>query len=295
VAHLRAAEYPDAHLYCDLRGVRDPADPADVLANIIRALGIADAQLPLNLDGRIGLYRSLLHGRRAVLVLDDAVDEGQVRPLLPGGPGCLTVITSRSRLSGLSGVRRLALDLPHLEEAVSLLAGIVGRERAGAEPEAATELARMCGLLPLALRIAGNRLVAWPGWTLTHVASRLSDEQSRLDWFRAGDLDVRGAFAATYDAIASECQRLFMLLSLVPGPDFGPEIAAALTGSTILAAETMLDNLAAAALIEAATAPGQYRLPYLLRLYAAEQLRAETAAGSVAVPAMTGNLVKASA
>lgn len=283
VAHLMAAGYSDAHLYCNLRGARDPAQPADVLANVIRALGIGDAQLPGDLDGRIGLFRSLLHGRRAVLVLDEVADEAQVRPLLPGGPGCLTLITSRSRLAGLSGVRRLGLEVPRLEDAVQLLAGIVGRERAEAEPKAARELVHLCGRLPLALRIIGNRLAAWPRWTLTHLNSRLVEEQNRLDWFRVGDLDLRRTFGTAYNAVDEPSRRLFLLLSTTPGQLFGPAAAAALAETSMLTAETTLDRLAAAGLIEAASAPGEYRLHELLRQYAAERLRSQADAGSVAV------------
>lgn len=294
VAHLLAAEYPDAQLYCDLHGARDPADPADALAGMIWALGVADSQLPHRLDDRIGLYRSLLHSRRVVLMLDNATDEGQVRPLLPGGPHCLTLITSRSRLAGLSGVHRLVLDVPELDDAVQLLAGIVGRERTDVESEAAREIARACGRLPLALRIAGHRLVAWPGWRLTQLAAQLADERNRLAWFRAGDLDIRDVFAMAYETVGSDGQWLFERLSLVPGEDFGPEIAGVLAEAAIPVAEHMLDRLAAAGLIEPAPPAGRYRLHYLLRLYARERLGAETVTGSAAAARMTDYLLETS-
>lgn len=275
VAQLLAADYPDAQLYCDLHGVHDPADPADVLATLIRVLGVPDSQLPSGLEERAGLCRSLLHGRRVLLVLDNAADEAQVRPLLPGGPRCRTLITSRSRLSGLAGVHRVALGLPPLGNAVALLTSIIGRQRVAAEPAAADQLVRACGLLPLAVRIAGNRLAAWPQWTIEYLVGRLADERNRLAWLKAGDLAVRSAFAISYAALSPTCRQLFGRLSLVPGGDFGAELAAVVADRPVPDAEQVLDELAAASLVEPTPTSGRYRLHDLLRLYAGERLRDE--------------------
>jgi tetratricopeptide (TPR) repeat protein/transcriptional regulator with XRE-family HTH domain len=275
VARLLAADYPDAQLYCDLHGVHDPADPADVLATLIRVLGVPDSQLPSGLEERASLCRSLLHGRRALLVLDNAADEAQVRPLLPGGPHCRTLITSRSRLSGLAGVHRIALGLPPLDNAVALLTSITGQQRAAAEPAAVEQLVRACGLLPLAVRIAGNRLAGWPQWTVEYLVGRLADEQNRLAWLKAGDLEVRSAFAVSYEALSPTCRQVFGRLSLVPGGDFGAELAAVVADRAVADAEQALDDLAAASLVEPAPTAGRYRLHDLLRIYAGERLRDE--------------------
>jgi hypothetical protein len=275
VAHLIADEYPDAHLYCDLAGVRHPADPADVLARMLRALGTPEPGIPGEIEERSLLYRSLLHGRRALLVLDNAADEAQVRPLLPGSHQCLTFITSRSRLAGLAGVHRLDLDVPELEVALRMLGGAIGHERVDAEREAATRLIQACGMLPLAVRIAGNRLAAWPGWTLTHLASRLDDERERLDWLKAGDLDICSAFAVSYEALTGSCARLYRRLAVVPGPDFGQDLAAVLAGVPVPEAQMLLEQLVAVSLIQPASVPGRYRLHDLLRLYARGRLQAE--------------------
>lgn len=275
VAHLLITDHPDAQFYCDLRGVHDPAQPAEVLATVLRALGVTDAGVPASTEERAALYRSLLHDRRAVVVLDNAADEAQVRPLLPGGPRCVTLVTSRSRLSGLSGVHRVPLDVPGPDETLRLLAEIVGRQRIDAALPAAGRLAEACGRLPLAVRIAGNRLAAWPQWTVEYLTERLADERSRLAWLRAGDLEVRAAFAVSHDALAPTARRMFQLLSLVPGPDFGAEMAAILTDIPVPDAEVVLDDLAAVSLVEPAVIPGRYRLHDLLRLYADERLRAE--------------------
>jgi tetratricopeptide (TPR) repeat protein/transcriptional regulator with XRE-family HTH domain len=277
VAHLMADEYPDAHLYCDLAGVPYPADPADVLARILRTLGTAESRIPAEIEERSLLCRSLLHARRTLLILDNAADEAQVRPLLPGSHQCLTFITSRSRLAGLAGVHRLNLDVPELEVALRMLAGAIGPERVDAEPEAAAELVEACGRLPLAIRIAGNRLAAWPSWTLTHLASRLGDEGERLDWLKAGDLDVRSALAPSYNALTGGCARLYRRLAVVPGPDFGQDLAAMLAGVSMPDAQMLLEQLVAVSLIQPARLPGRYRLHDLLRLYARDRLQAEEA------------------
>ncbi|MFC7589806.1 BTAD domain-containing putative transcriptional regulator [Nonomuraea antimicrobica] len=181
--------FPDGRLYASL-GARPPSA---VLEDLLRSLGCPDGAVPSGLDERVRLYRSTTARRRLLVVLDDAADEAQVRPLLPTGPGSLTLVTSRSPLAGLEAARAYELGLLDEDEAVALLAGVAGHERVGAEPEAALRIVRLCGHLPLALRIAGSRLARRPGWTLGHLAGRLGDERRRLDELSAGDLAVRGA------------------------------------------------------------------------------------------------------
>lgn len=282
VAHRNTAAYPDVQLYCDLSGVHNPADPSEVLGRVLRALGVAASQVPGGLDERAALYRSLLAGRRALVVLDNAATETQVRPLLPGAPHCLTMITSRSRLAGLSGVHRLTLTAPDTDAAVTMLAEIIGQGRVCDEPHAAAELVTACGQLPLAVRIVGNRLTGWPEWSLQHLVGRLADERQRLTWLKAGDLDARAAFGTSYAAISTDHQLLFRRLGLVPGPDFGAELAAALTGAAPEVAEQRLDDLAAASLIEPSPFPGRYQFHDLLRLYAKELVDADPERDAVA-------------
>ncbi|MFC0625760.1 ATP-binding protein [Kribbella deserti] len=258
----------DAQFYVEL----GETSPETVLHRLLRALGVPDSQLPADAAGGAAMFRSRLAGRRCVMVLDNARDEPQVRALLPGPGPTLVLVTSRHRLTGLSGARRVDLgELPE-RDATDLLADIVGAERAQAEPEALAEVVTACARLPLAVRIAGNRLASWPNWSIAHLADLLRDEQRRLGWLTAGDLAVRGAFALSYRRVPATTRRLFRRLALAPGPDFGPEAAAVLLGEP---AEEHLDALAGASLLGLAATPGRYRLHDLLRLYAAELLDEE--------------------
>src|SRR5215475_55841 len=178
VAHQLAAEFPDGQLYAALRGAHlDPRDPGEVLGWFLRALGVDGGAVASGVDQRAALYRSLLAGRRMLVVLDDAGSEAQVRPLLPGSAGCAVLVTSRARLAGLEGAWLVDLELLESAQAVELLGRIVGPGRLAAEPAAAAELARLCGYLPLALRVAGARLAARPHWRLGQLVDRLADER----------------------------------------------------------------------------------------------------------------------
>ncbi|MFL6075483.1 MAG: ATP-binding protein [Mycobacteriales bacterium] len=272
LAHEVADRYPDAHLYVDLRGAGDsPLDPAEVLARFLTALGVPDGTAPAGLDDRAALYRTLLRDRCAMVLLDNAGDEAQVRPLLPAAAGSLVVVTSRHLLRGLEGARRLSLDVPRPLEAVALLGRIAGAERVRAGRPAALDIVTLCGCLPLAVRIAGNRLLDWPEWTLGYLRDALADTHRRLAWLRAGDLDVRAAFELSYRDLPAASARLFRLLSLVPGPDFGADVAAVLLAGTPAEAGLLLEELAATSLIEPVATPGRYRLHDLLALFAAER------------------------
>ncbi len=207
------------------------------------------------MDAQAGLYRSLLAGRRMVVVLDNAASPHQVRPLLPGSPTCVVVVTSRNQLSGLvarDGAHRLTLDVLPPEDAVTLLRCAVGHDRVDAEPEAAAEVARHCEYLPLALRIAAERAAARSHLKLADLAEELAVERDRLDVLTADDDEVTGVravFSWSYRMLAPEAARVFRLLGLHPGPDVGVASAAALTGSTTTAVRCQLAALTSAHLL----------------------------------------------
>ncbi|MDP4505586.1 AfsR/SARP family transcriptional regulator [Nonomuraea turcica] len=257
-------DLPDGRLYAAL-GARPPSA---VLEDLLRSLGCPDGAVPPALDDRVRLYRTMTARRRLLLVLDDATDEAQVRPLLPTGTGSLTLVTSRSSLPGLEAARAYELGVLEEGEAVAMLGGVAGHERVHAEPEAARRIVRLCGHLPLALRIAGSRLARKPGWTLEHLAGRLGDERRRLDELSAGDLAVRGSLALGYRGLPDPERRLLRELGAWSAPDFA---------SWVLGAE--LEPLAEAGLLQSRglDEAGQERYGWheLTRLYAAERLAEE--------------------
>ncbi len=276
-AHQVAGQFPDGQLHVNLRGY-DPGQPmpaADALAGFLRSLGVAERDIPAGTGERAARYRSLLTGRRMLIVIDNARDVAQVRPLLPGSPSCVTVVTSRDALAGLvarEGARRLDLDVLPPAEAVELLRALIG-DRVAAEPAATVTLAACCGRLPLALRVAAERAAAAPGLSLADVASELADQQEQLDLLdAAGDplTSVRAVFSWSVRQLDDEAARAFRLLGLHPGGDFDAYAAAALTGTTLRQARGLLDRLARAHLIQPA-GTGRYGLHDLLRAYAAEQ------------------------
>lgn len=269
--HLAAAGHPDAQLYVNLRGAQDPADPARVLSNLLRLLGVADSAVPPGLDERAALYRSLLAGSRALVLLDDAATEAQVRPLLPGGPYCFTIVTSRAAMSGLAGAHRRRLRPLSAEVAGELLTKIAGADRVGADRDACGRLVQLCGYLPLAIRITANRLANWPEWPSRFMADRLEDERSRLTELASGDLEVRSAFLTSYQALDRDTRWVFRCLGHVPGADFGAEVVAVLTGRRAPDAAADLERMTCLGLLQASAGAGRYRLHDLLRIFAAEQ------------------------
>jgi tetratricopeptide (TPR) repeat protein/transcriptional regulator with XRE-family HTH domain len=280
VAHQLAADFPDGQLYTNLRGAHpQPLDPAEVLALFLRALGVDGAAIPAAVEERAALYRSRLAGRRVLVVLDDAGSEAQVRPLLPGSPTCAVLITSRGRLAGLEGARLLDLDLLEAAQAVALLGRIVGPGRVAAEPAAAAELARLCGYLPLALRVAGARLAARPHWRVAQLVGRLADERQRLDELAFGDLAVRASLGLSYRALEPAAQVLFRRLGSLEAPEVAAWVAAALLDCPAEHAAELAERLVDARLVEVAgrDATGQvrYRLHDLVRVYARERAEAE--------------------
>ena len=272
-AEQLAGYFPDGRLFIDLRGMDAvPVAPGAALSRLLKAFGMAEGRIPQDEEERAGLYRSLLGDRRSLILLDNAVDEAQVRPLLPGGGGSLVLVTSRRSLAGLEGVRQLPLTGMPPEDAVQMLRGIVGQGREGdGDLDAVAEL---CGNLPLAMRIAGNRLLSRPGWTAGHLAGRLADEERRLDLLSAGDLHVAAAFALSYRHLSTRAAELFRRLGLVPGPDFGVAMGAVLTGNGLDDAEDALEELVELGLLQAPYL-GRYRLHDLVRLYARARLADE--------------------
>ncbi len=229
LAHEAASWYPDAQLYADLRGSEpQPLAPDEVLGRFLRALGRRADDIPIGLADQTAAYRSALAGKRALVVLDNAASEAQVRPLLPGSPTCAVLLTCRRALAALDGAIPVTLEVLEEREAVALLGGLAGPDRVAAEPAAATTVVRHCGLLPLAVRIAGARLRSRPAWTVATLADQLADEQQRLQRLRLGDLDVRTSFALSYADLDAAAARAFRLLGLLTGPDFAAGVAAQL-------------------------------------------------------------------
>ncbi|SNT61068.1 Predicted ATPase [Streptosporangium subroseum] len=272
--HLAEA-FPDGRFYVDLRGMDNvPLAPGIALSRLLKALGVAEQRIPSDEEEQVGLYRALLGDRRCVIVLDNAADEAQVRPLLPaGGPG-MAIVTSRRSLAGLEGVRQIPLAQLSSAEAAGLLRAIVGAERAEADQNGVTELARLCGNLPLAVRIAGNRLQSRPGWTVSQLAGRLSDEERRLEALAVGDLAVAAAFALSYQQLTGTARCSFRRLALAAAPDFGAPLAAVLAQVDLFEVEDALEELVELGLL---TSPyvGRYVFHDLVRLYARARLEQE--------------------
>ncbi|QRV29447.1 tetratricopeptide repeat protein [Streptomyces californicus] len=268
VAHQARPHFPDGQLYVDLQGAgARAAEPETVLGSFLRALGTADSAIPDTLDERAALYRSTLDGRRVLVLLDNAHDAAQIRPLLPGTPGCAALVTSRVRMVDLAGAHLVDLDVMSPEEALQLFTRIVGAERVGAERDAALDVVAACGFLPLAIRIAASRLAARRTWTVSVLAAKLADERRRLDELQAGDLAVKATFELGYGQLEPAQARAFRLLGLADGPDISLAAAAALLDRDPHAAEDLLEALVDTSLVESA-APGRYRYHDLVRLYA---------------------------
>ncbi|UYQ62749.1 AfsR/SARP family transcriptional regulator [Streptomyces peucetius] len=268
VAHQARKHFRDGQLYVDLQGTGNrAAEPETVLGAFLRALGTPDSAIPDTLDERAALYRSALDGRRILVLLDNARDAAQVRPLLPGTAGCAALITSRVRMVDLAGAHLVDLDVMSPEEALQLFTRIVGAERVGAERKAALDVVAACGFLPLAIRIAASRLAARRTWTVSVLAAKLADERRRLDELQAGDLAVKATFELGYGQLEPAQARAFRLLGLADGPDISLAAAAAVLNLSLHATEDLLEALVDTSLLESA-APGRYRYHDLVRLFA---------------------------
>ncbi|MFI8948225.1 BTAD domain-containing putative transcriptional regulator [Streptomyces sp. NPDC053750] len=268
VAHQARAAFPDGQLYVDLQGAgARPAEPETVLGSFLRALGTADSAIPDSLEERAALYRSVLDGRRVLVLLDNARDAAQVRPLLPGTDGCAALVTARVRMVDLAGAQLVDLDVMSPDEALALFTKIVGEERVASEREAALDVVGACGFLPLAIRIAASRLAARRTWTVSVLAAKLADERRRLDELQAGDLAVKATFELGYGQLEPAQARAFRLLGLADGPDISLAAAAAVLDLPAEDTEDLLESLVDTSLLESA-APGRYRFHDLVRLYA---------------------------
>ncbi|WP_411108245.1 BTAD domain-containing putative transcriptional regulator [Streptomyces sp. c-19] len=271
-AYERRADYPDGRIFADLRGFSDTAAPetAAVLREFLLALGVAPQRIPETVEARGALFRSLTSGRRLLVVLDNARSSEQVRPLLPGGDHCTTLVTSRDRLGGLiaSDAAR-PVPLGHLPPADSaaLLTTVLGETRVAAEPAAAARLAGLCDGLPLALRVTAARLAERPGWTLDAMVGELADEQGRLLLLDVEDRGVSAALRLTVQQLPDSAARLFRAIGLHTGSDLDRFAAGALAGTSPTQASVDLDRLAAAHLLTEAV-PGRWTPHDLVRLYA---------------------------
>jgi DNA-binding SARP family transcriptional activator/tetratricopeptide (TPR) repeat protein len=281
-AHQVAGRFPDGQLYVNLRGFDPSGAPVaagEAVRGFLYALGVPPDRIPAQVEARAGLYRSLLADRRMLVVLDNARDEQQVRPLLPAGPASLVIVTSRNQLAGLAAADRarlLTLDVLSHGEAVDMLTARIGTDRAAAEPGAVDEIAALCGRLPLALAVAAARAEARPGFSLAVLAAELRDRAGRLDALDAGDQgsSVRAVFSWSYRQLSPEAARMLRLLGVHRGPDISASAAASLAAVSEADARRLLRELARAHLI-AEHAPGRYALHDLLRAYAVEQAHAQ--------------------
>ncbi|MER8069113.1 BTAD domain-containing putative transcriptional regulator [Streptomyces sp. NPDC094034] len=281
-AHRIAHRFPDGQLYINLHGLHPTGSampPAEAIRIFLDALGVPAPNIPASPEAQAALYRSLLAGRRMLILLDNARDAEQIRPLLPGSFGCLVIVTSRSQLTGLvanDGAHPLTLNPMTPAEAHGFLARRIGAARLAAEPRAADELITLCARLPLALAIVAARAATYPGFTLDAIAQELRDNQGSLDAFTGYDptTDIRAVFSSSYEALSAPAARLFSLLGLHSGPDLSVPAAAALAGLSPRETQRLLGELTGAHLLSARAA-GRYILHDLLRVYAVERVLAE--------------------
>ncbi|MFI5472765.1 AfsR/SARP family transcriptional regulator [Streptomyces cacaoi] len=276
-AHRVADRFPDGQLYVNLRGF-DPSgavlDPGEAVRGFLDALGVPPDRVPHGVDAQAALYRSVLAGRRVLVVLDNARDTEQVRPLLPGSPGCLTIVTSRDELPGLvaaHGAHSLVLRPFDAVQARAFLVRRLGAERVAAEPRAADEISELCAGLPLALACVAARAAGHPHFPLAAVAAELREAHGSLDAFARSDasVDVGTVFSWSSRAVSAEAARLFRLLALHPGPDLSLPAAAALAGLPVRRARPLLAELTGLHLVTEHS-PGRYAFHDLLRAHAGE-------------------------
>jgi tetratricopeptide (TPR) repeat protein len=280
-AHQVAEKYPDGQLHLNLRGFDpsgSPMSPAEALRTLLDAFAVPPEGIPRSLDAQAGLYRSLLAGRRVLIVLDNARDAEQVRPLLPSSSGCLAVITSRDSLTGLvatNNVERVVLGLLSPEDALEMLAQRLGDDRWVAEAPAVQEIIQRCSGLPLALAVTAARATMQRDRPLAAIAEELRQAGESLDPFASGDplADVRTAFSWSYDTLSPAAARLFRLLALAPGPGIGTAAAASLAGLPRREVRSAMTELVQSQLVME-VAPGRYSFHDLLRTYAIEQAHA---------------------
>ena len=274
-AYQLKPDFPDAQLYVNLRGTESqPLEPSQVLAGFVRSLGVGDRSIPETLIQRSDLYRSLLSGKRALVLLDNALDEAQVRPLLPDSSTCAVIVTTRKPLADLEGAAILEVD-EMTQEALDLLQNLVG-VCTPSELEAAKNVIDLCSRLPLAIRITAGTLKNKANWRFEDCADKLADERERLLSLRLSDLAVRVSLALSYQELDANTARLFRLLGLLIGSNFTPALAGALLESESAIAEESVKHLVDVQLLEPAN-EGRYRFHDLVRLFARGQLAQEEA------------------
>lgn len=283
VGHRLCDEFPDGQLFMNLGGTGSPPVAAgELLLRILLLLGLRRTKIPRQADGRTDLYRAQLATRRLLIVLDDATDEAQVRPLLPAGAGSAVLITSRHPLAGLEAAHRLPLPELNLAEGVELLARVAGAARVAGEPAAAHRIVELCGRLPLAIRIAGAKLALRPHWALAELAERLACEQHRLDELQVGDLAVRASFSLSYQALAPASQQVFATLGLLGTGDFPAWVPATLVGRPVPDVQEILDRLVDSQLLDVVrrdpAGRHRYRMHALMTVFARERLQHSTQA-----------------
>ncbi|WP_308434267.1 BTAD domain-containing putative transcriptional regulator [Streptomyces gelaticus] len=288
-AHRLAPDYPDGQLHIDLRGYTpgdQPVTAGIALDTLLRAVGVPGNLIPDDVPARTALWRATLVGKRLLILIDNAGDAAAIRPLLPLSPGCLVVVTSRARLVDLDGAQWISIGVMEPEDSAMLVAETLGAERVAAEPEAAVELARLCGHLPLALRIATARLRNRPRWTLQYLAERLRDETRRLDELSSGARSVSATLRLSYQALDEECRNAFSTLALHPGSDMDVHAAGALLGSCARDAEDLLEMLLDVHLVQQPEI-GLYTFHDLVRSFA-QSLLVEAPEDSAAVERLLG-------
>ncbi|SMD21108.1 AfsR/SARP family transcriptional regulator [Kibdelosporangium aridum] len=271
-----AGRFDEIQLWTDLRGFdadRPPISPAAVLEHFLRLLGVPGQQIPQELESRAALYRSRLADKRALVLLDNAASEEQIRPLLPGTKGSLVLVTSRRNLAGLVGARGVPLDVLPETDAITLLSLIAGDDRVEAEPQAAARTTALCGRLPIALSLAARRLRKRPMWTVKDLATRLETAERRLDQLAPGTREMHALFTMSYQGLPQPQQRMFRLLGLHPGDDFTAESVAALAQCTPEEAEFHLEAMLDEHLVQQIT-PRRYRFHDLVRPYARDLAQA---------------------
>jgi DNA-binding SARP family transcriptional activator len=278
VAHQAYDLFPDGQLFMNLSGSGPAIDPSGVMMRFLRALGMPDAAVPEGLEQRAEIYRSLLAERRMLVVLDDVADESQLSALMPGNASCRVLVTSRSRLPGLPGANRVEIGMLPRAEAVQLLSRIAGTDRVNADLAAAEDIVRLCGGLPLALRIVGARLAARPHWRLERLADRLADESGRLDELEHGAPSVRTTLNSSLQVLRPGERRLLIRLAMLDVPSVTAWMGAAVLDADVVELDESLERLVEAQVLVLCTdqrGAVRYRVPELIRVFAREQAARE--------------------